>query len=293
MTTSPDAFAVFSFHFTPGLDNSGFVGWLASHLKAVTGTGVLVVCGQNSGRGGIFDYWGAPLPVASRVVAEIRRLRGEPEGGPAIAPSACLALSWSRCWAGLGARGGGEPLRDALLAGYGQPHRKYHTLQHLEEVLSLFDGVRGLAARPAEVEAALWFHDAVYDPDRHDNESRSADWARQALLEGGADAEAADRVHGLVMATRHDAVPADPDARLLVDTDLAILGAGHARFDEYERQIRAEYGHVPDTVFEEKRHAILRAFLARPRIFGSGHFHAELEDAARNNLRRALGEARA
>lgn len=203
-----------------------------------------------------------------------------------------LVLSWSRYWGGLGARGDGLPLRDALLAGYAQPHRKYHTLQHLEEVLSLFDGVRWLAARPAEVEAALWFHDAVYDLNRHDNESRSADWAQRALLEGGVPAEAADRVHGLVMATRHDIEPAGDDARLLVDIDLAILGAGRARFDEYERQIRDEYGHVPDLVFKEKRHAILRGFLARPRIFGTGHFHAGLEDAARANLRRALGETR-
>ena len=72
-----EEFVVFSFHFTANLDNSGFVGWLASHLKASIGTGVLVVCGQNSQRGGIFDYWGAPTSVASQVIAEIRNLRGE------------------------------------------------------------------------------------------------------------------------------------------------------------------------------------------------------------------------
>jgi hypothetical protein len=72
-----ERFKLFSFHFTPGLDNSGFVGWLASHLKAKIGTGVMVVCGQNSQRGGIFDYWGAPLSVADRVVAEVRQLRAE------------------------------------------------------------------------------------------------------------------------------------------------------------------------------------------------------------------------
>jgi hypothetical protein len=72
-----EKFVVFSFHFTENLDNSGFVGWLASHLKVVLGTGVLVICGQNSQRGGIFDYWGAPLSVASQVIAEIRNLRGE------------------------------------------------------------------------------------------------------------------------------------------------------------------------------------------------------------------------
>ncbi len=70
-----ERFILFGFHFTPGLDNSGFVGWLASHLKAVVGTGVMVVCGQNSQRGGIFDYWGAPIEVAEAVIAEVRRLR--------------------------------------------------------------------------------------------------------------------------------------------------------------------------------------------------------------------------
>ncbi len=72
-----EKFVVFSFHFTAGLDNSGFVGWLASHLKTAIGTGVLVVCGQNTQRGGVFDYWGAPLSVADQVIAELRSLRGE------------------------------------------------------------------------------------------------------------------------------------------------------------------------------------------------------------------------
>jgi|SRR5882724_3189847 len=69
---------LFSFHFPPELDNSGFVGWLACHLKATVGTGVLVVCGQNSSRGGVFDYWGAPLSVGEAVVKEVQRLRGVP-----------------------------------------------------------------------------------------------------------------------------------------------------------------------------------------------------------------------
>jgi Family of unknown function (DUF6196) len=72
-----EAFSLFSFHFSPNLDNSGFVGWLASHLKASVGTGVFVVCGQNSTRGGIFDYWGAPLSVADQVLREVKLLRGQ------------------------------------------------------------------------------------------------------------------------------------------------------------------------------------------------------------------------
>lgn len=69
-----EAFAVFSFHFPPESDNSGFVGWLASHLKRRFGTGVFVICGQNSARGGIFDYWGCPIEIGEDVLAEVRKL---------------------------------------------------------------------------------------------------------------------------------------------------------------------------------------------------------------------------
>jgi Family of unknown function (DUF6196) len=70
-----EQFGVFAFHFEPNLDNSGFVGWLASHLKDKFGSGVFVICGQNSSRGGIFDYWGCPLELRDQMFQEIRRLR--------------------------------------------------------------------------------------------------------------------------------------------------------------------------------------------------------------------------
>jgi len=72
-----DACALFRFHFPSGVDNSGFVGWLASRLKRELGTGVFVICGQNSGRGGIFDYWGCPLELRDDVLRVIERLRAE------------------------------------------------------------------------------------------------------------------------------------------------------------------------------------------------------------------------
>lgn len=72
--SSRELFKVFSFHFDECPDNSGFVGWLASHLKAKLGTGVFVICGQNLNRGGIFDYWGCPIELAQEVVEEIHEL---------------------------------------------------------------------------------------------------------------------------------------------------------------------------------------------------------------------------
>lgn len=67
-------FKVFSFHFKGCSDNSGVVGWLASHLKKALGSGVFVTCGQNSNQGGIFDYWGCPLELGSKAIEEVRLL---------------------------------------------------------------------------------------------------------------------------------------------------------------------------------------------------------------------------
>jgi len=197
-----------------------------------------------------------------------------------------------QAWAALGARDGAL-LQTELLARYAEPHRAYHTQQHLAECLALFDEIRVHAEQPAEIEIALWFHDAVYDVHRHDNEARSADWARTALLQAGAASDAADRVAALVMATRHSFAPQTPDEQLLVDIDLAILGAAPARFDEYERQVRAEYAHVAEADFRAGRARVLAGFLARPRLYATQPFHDALEQRARENLGRSLAALRA
>ena len=91
-----------------------------------------------------------------------------------------------------------EALYQDLVARYREPHRRYHTLQHLEECFARFDELRALAEHPRDVELAIWFHDAIYDTRRSDNEARSAAWGRSV---------AGERVHDLVMATRHEAAP--------------------------------------------------------------------------------------
>lgn len=199
---------------------------------------------------------------------------------------------WRSAWQMLGAHGG-EALHAELLARYAEPHRAYHTQQHLAECLTLLDEVRGEAGEPAEIEVALWFHDAIYDVHRNDNEVLSADWARHALSQAGAVAEVVDRVAALVLATRHSVAPQTVDERLLVDIDLAILGAAPARFAEYEAQIRREYAFVPESVFNEKRGAILAGFLARPVLYATRAMSLRFEAAARRNLAAAIGSLRA
>jgi predicted metal-dependent HD superfamily phosphohydrolase len=147
-----------------------------------------------------------------------------------------LPARWLATWAALNLA---PPtgLCEQLLRAWDEPQRHYHTLQHLGECLVLFDTLRAHAEQPADIEFALWFHDAVYDVQGHDNEARSAHWAIDALKAGGVDAARCQRVHDLIMATCHTALPASPDQALLVDIDLAILGAPAARFAQYTRQI--------------------------------------------------------
>jgi len=195
---------------------------------------------------------------------------------------------WQRSWRELGPPAADEILFRRLVDCWSERHRHYHTPQHLRECLDLFEQVRGNAERPAEIELALWFHDAFYDPTRNDNEERSAKWARDSMLEAGLPAETADRLHALVMATRHEAAPEDADAQLLVDVDLAILGSDAKRFDESDEQIRREYAHVPEDEYRAGRRRVLGEFLARPRLYSTDYFYSRYERQARENLARTL-----
>jgi predicted metal-dependent HD superfamily phosphohydrolase len=195
---------------------------------------------------------------------------------------------WNQAWQALTSVPAPRLLYETLLACYGEPHRAYHTLQHLDECLGLLDAVKEHCRYPGEVALALWFHDAIYDTGRGDNEQQSADWlAREAQALGVAKAAIA-RMVSLVMATRHDAQPPVGDAQLLVDIDLAILGANEQRFAEYEQQVRQEYQWVPEAVFRQKRAAILQGFLARRPLYGSEVMQTRLEMAARRNLQASL-----
>jgi len=197
---------------------------------------------------------------------------------------------WNRLWSALGAAYADETLFRNITSKYNEPHRKYHTLRHLEECLSHLDEVQHLAVRPAEIELALWFHDAIYDVRRHDNEELSAEWARASAEAASLPAEVCDRVHDLVLVTRHNADPKSADEAILTDIDLSILGAAPQRFDEYETSIREEYNWVPRLVFDFKRRSILDGFRRRGPLFRTVHFAERFGLQARENLERSLGK---
>ena len=198
-----------------------------------------------------------------------------------------FAQRWTEDWTRLGLTADAA-LLTRLLASHAGPGRHYHTLQHLAECLTLFAEVAHLADHPGEVAIALWFHDAIYVPRAPDNEARSAAWAAEALRAAGAEQNMVDSVHALIMTTAGHEAQDNRDARLVIDIDLAILGAAPERFAQYEQQVRAEYAAVPLTVYRQKRGELLASFLARPAIYSTLELHARLEAQARANLQRTL-----
>ncbi|KQP20498.1 hypothetical protein [Pseudorhodoferax sp. Leaf267] len=196
--------------------------------------------------------------------------------------------SWHRCWSALGAQGDGLALMQKLLDAYAEPQRKYHTVQHLSECLTLMGQHLHLAIEPGEVEMALWFHDAIYHVQARDNELRSAEWAAAQLRAAGVVEQRIAHITQHILATRHSALPQGPDQMLLVDIDLSILGAPRPRFDAYERQVREEYAWVPEALFRRKRQQVLAEFLARSPIYNTPALRAAREDQARDNLAHSL-----
>ncbi len=213
-----------------------------------------------------------------------------PKTYPDPLDDAALATTWTEAWALLG-RSALAGLQAELMAAWSESHRHYHDARHLRECLALWTQWRAHCPRPGEVAIALWFHDAIYDPQAGNNELNSAAWAARSLARAGVDGDAVQRVHDLVMATQHDAPAAlaiGLEAQLLVDIDLSILGSPAERFERYDQDVRKEHAWVPGFRYQEGRAQVLRSFLARPRLYHGEHAVALLETQARINLAAAL-----
>jgi predicted metal-dependent HD superfamily phosphohydrolase len=174
---------------------------------------------------------------------------------------------------------------EKLLDRWSEPQRRYHTTAHLAAVLDRVDELDAHAADPDAVRLAAWFHDAVYRPDRSENEERSAHLAETALTEAGVAPERVAEVARLVRLTvTHDPAEGDHDGEVLCDADLAVLAGSAAEYAAYAAAVREEYGFVPDDDFREGRTTILRQLLSLPHLFRTPHGRDVWEPRARQNL---------
>lgn len=186
------------------------------------------------------------------------------------------------------------PLFERVLTGWSEPQRAYHTPQHLLEALDLLDAWHGAQDWPQAVALALFFHDLVYDPRRSDNEELSAQLAQQMLAQMQAAPEEVQAITALIDVTRHAATPRTEDEKLIVDIDLAILGAAPQRYAQYQAQVRQEYAHVPEPLFLRGRLAVLEAFLrAGADLYHTPRGRSAFAAAAARNLTAEVAQLRA
>lgn len=181
-------------------------------------------------------------------------------------------------------------VRDELIARYSEPHRRYHTMTHIEDCLAQVAASTDMDENQrALLDAAIWFHDAIYDATRKDNEAESAKLAAERLTAEGAPPAFIDEVVRLILLTSGHSVQAgDAVGARLVSIDLSILGAEPDRYDAYAAAIREEYAHVPEPLYRAGRAAILGRFLESGVLFADPVWAGRYETQARSNLTREI-----
>jgi predicted metal-dependent HD superfamily phosphohydrolase len=172
--------------------------------------------------------------------------------------------------------------------GDGKNGRYYHTLEHIEACLAELNQVRRFAEDPKALEVAIWFHDAIYDTHRSDNEEQSAEYASRVLTLMSQRHDFIARVHALIMATKHNRPLTGPDEQLIADIDLSGFGQDFQTVETNSRNIRKEYKWVPTDEFNRKRLEILRMFLNRQYLYFTPRFRSKYEASAKENLAREI-----
>jgi predicted metal-dependent HD superfamily phosphohydrolase len=207
-----------------------------------------------------------------------------------------LRDSFARDAQSIGATRNVDLVLKRIVRAYAEPHRAYHTLEHVRAGLEHLEGLRTSLMEPSQVNVAYWFHDVVYARGPlQDNEGASARAAREALAEMGVGQFVRERISSMILATKTHLLPAgvnwglDPDLETLLDVDLAILGSDPQVYARFERDVRREYDWVPfEAAYTDGRAKVLRTFLARKAIFKRPELYLRWEERARENMTRTL-----
>lgn len=178
-----------------------------------------------------------------------------------------------------------QRLFDNLCANYSQPHRAYHTLDHLVQIFEKLEEHAGQTREPLPLAFAAWYHDINYDPQSADNEERSAARAEAELKTMTADPQLPGRVANLILATKsHHKGADDADGDLFLDIDYSILGSEPAAYKTYAAQIRREYAHLSDVQWRNGRATFLKTASARAPTFRTALFESLYGAQARANM---------
>jgi predicted metal-dependent HD superfamily phosphohydrolase len=192
---------------------------------------------------------------------------------------------WSRCVPTQ--RDDAGRLFDEIADRYAEPHRRYHSPEHVDHCLEELDAAREHIQDPDAVELAVWYHDIVYDVETPDNERRSAELFTTRAAE--MPPQRVSKVYDLIMVTVHtQLVPSTSDQGYMVDIDLSSFGLPWERFLEDSVAVRNEFPHLSDEEFYPRQREFLAALMARDHFCFTHFFRARHEQRARRNISRYL-----
>lgn len=181
-----------------------------------------------------------------------------------------------------------ETLWSEIEKNYSGKKRFYHTLEHLENMLNQLNEVKAHIKDWDAVLFALYYHDAVYDGLRSDNEEKSALLAEERMRTLQVPASIIENCKNHILATKKHTIGADSDTDYFTDADLAILGQDWARYEKYYKNVRKEYSIYPDLVYKPGRKKVLQHFLGMEKIFKTPYFSKKFESQASLNLQAEL-----
>lgn len=171
---------------------------------------------------------------------------------------------------------------------YSEPKRQYHTIAHLEALLSDLKEVKEHINDWETTLLAVFYHDSVYKATSSSNEEDSAKLAKARLVEIGYSIEKITKCVAVILATKLHEPSEDNDTNYLIDADLAILGVSQEDYQKYTEQIRAEYTIYPEFIYASGRKKALQHFLQMERIYKTEHFFKKYEKQARVNIHNEL-----
>jgi len=169
---------------------------------------------------------------------------------------------------------------------YTQKGRFYHSLRHLFFMFQALGEAELVWS--ATLSQAVLYHDFVYNPLRKDNEKKSAEYAVKVLGKQLKEGEAA-QLEAWILATK-DHCPRTEylHEHLLLDADLAVLGATPEIYRSYCKEVRQEYRLVPELLYKRGRRKVLLHFLNFEHLYHTPFFRENYEKQARLNLKNEL-----
>jgi predicted metal-dependent HD superfamily phosphohydrolase len=197
-------------------------------------------------------------------------------------------LRFESTWQRLSHRTDGDAIGQALLDLYAGEARYYHTIDHIDFCLEVFDEVSDQCDNPDAVELAIWFHDAIYDFPVEENERLSAEYFMN-VSQGRLPEDLRRVVFEQVMVTDHRRVPEDTDQKILTDIDLSSFGRPWERFISDGLNVRRELNYLEDDVFYQRQIAFMKNLLDREHFYATPWFQDNFEPTARQNLQQYLG----